>query len=274
MIAGLYAIDYQVHSVRSHDGKATIREQCRAAIDRGLDEIGFSEHKDFDPQDPAVDYFEYGPYREEIEAARAEFGDRLTIRMGVEIDYQRWFEDRIADYLATHAFDFVLGSVHYVDRTMLMTPEYVHGRTAQEAYALYFEAVHDSVRCGLFNIVAHMEYANRRGVPAYGPYDPTPYREQVTGLFQEMIARGTALEINTAGLRQGAGHTYPCAEHIALYASLGGRHLTIGSDAHQPQDLASAYDTAARLALESGLDQLTLWEGRAPRQTPLRPASL
>jgi histidinol-phosphatase (PHP family) len=80
MIEGFYAIDYQVHSFRSHDGRATIAEQCARAVAIGLDEIGFSEHKDFDPADPAVDYFDYDAYMTEIEAARQEFGDHLHIR--------------------------------------------------------------------------------------------------------------------------------------------------------------------------------------------------
>src|SRR5436190_22227780 len=120
MINGLFAIDYQVHSLRSHDGHASIREQCLRAVETGLDEIGFSEHKDFDPQDPAVDVFDYALYLAEIERARKEFGSALNIRMGVEVDYQKWFEDEISAFLATRAFDFVIGSVHYVDRKMLM----------------------------------------------------------------------------------------------------------------------------------------------------------
>lgn len=271
MIDRFYAIDYQVHSTCSHDGKATIREQCVRAVAIGLDEIGFSEHKDFDPNDPAVDYFDYDRYAAEIAQARAEFAGRLTIRMGVEVDYQKWFEEKIAAYLAAHPFDFVIGSVHYVDSVMLMTPDYLRGRSVQEAYCLYFQAVRDSVESGLVDILGHLEYANRRGVPAFGPYDPTPYREQVAELFDRMIARGVALEVNTAGLRQGVGHPYPCAEHVALYAARGGTLLSIGSDSHHPDDLADSYAVAARLALANGLTHVCTWENRTPSEVNLTP---
>ena len=269
MIDGYYAIDYQVHSTRSHDGQATIREQCERAIAIGLDEIGFSEHKDFDPADPAVGHFEYDRYVDDIAAARREFDRRLVIRMGVEVDYQKWFEEEIEAYLADHPFDFVLGSVHYVESVMLMTPEYTRGRTAQQAYALYFQAVLDSVESGLIDIVGHMEYANRRGVTVYGPYDPSPYRGAVTEIADRMIARGVALEINTAGLRQGVGLTYPCAEHVALFAERGGRLLSIGSDSHRPDDLAASYSTAVRLALDSGLTEVCSWDNRVARGVKL-----
>jgi histidinol-phosphatase (PHP family) len=272
LIDGFYAIDYQVHSFRSHDGKATIRQQCERAVEVGLDEIGFSEHKDFDPADPVVDYFNYAQYVEEIEQAREEFRGRLTIRMGVEVDYQKWFEGEIATYLQRHPFDFVIGSVHYVDRVMLMTPEYVKDRTAEQAYRLYFDAIRESVNSGLIDILGHLEYANRRGVGAYGPYDPTPYHEQLAEVFDLMMAKGVALEINTAGLRQGVGLTYPCEEHIALYAERGGKLLTIGSDSHHPDDLAASYSVAAGLALKYGLNDLTIWGNRVPTKVQLKQA--
>src|SRR5205085_1145967 len=139
--------------IRSHDGRATIRDHCRRAVEIGLDEIGFTEHKDFDPADPAVDFFDYRAYAEDIDAARAEFGGQLVIRMGVEVDYQRWFEAEIASYIEAHAFDFVLGSVHYIASEMLMTPGYLATRSKARAYRDYFQAVRESVESGLMDIV-------------------------------------------------------------------------------------------------------------------------
>ncbi len=272
MLDGFYAVDYQVHSFRSHDGRATLDDHCARAVALGLDEIGFSEHKDFDPADPVVNYFDYDAYRRDIESARTRWGDRLTIRAGIEIDYQGWFEDEIAAWLDAHPFDFVLGSVHYVNRVMLMTPEYNRDRTAESAYDSYFRAVQDSVASGLFDVVAHLEYANRRGLAAWGPYDPQRYRGHLEALFAAMIARDLPLEINTAGLHQGLGVTYPTAETVALYAQSGGQRISIGSDAHHPDQLAFAYADAARLALANGLTQVTTWQNRQPREVPLVPS--
>ncbi len=248
--------------MRSHDGKATIAEQCARAVAIGLDEIGFSEHKDFDPADPMADYFDYDAYRREIEAAQQRWEGRLTIRAGVEIDYQVWFEDKIARYLDAHPFDFIIGSVHYVERVMLMTPEYNRTRDAHQAYQDYFQAVRDSVASGLFDILGHLEYANRRGLAAWGHYDPHVYRDELESLFDLMIAKDMPLEINTAGLHQGLGLTYPSAETVAMYTARGGVRLSIGSDAHHPDQLAYAYPMAVRLALENGLTQVCTWENR------------
>ena len=269
MIDKFYAIDYQVHSFRSHDGKASILQQCERAVAIGLDEIGFSEHKDFDPADPMATYFEYDRYMAEIGEARLRFGNSLKIRAGVEIDYQIWFEDKIANYLDSHAFDFVIGSVHYVDRLMLMTPEYNVNRTVESAYRDYFKAVKDSVASGLFDILGHLEYANRRGLGAWGAYDPALWREELDSLFDLMIEHSLPLEINTAGLHQKLGVTYPVAETVSLYANRGGKLLSLGSDAHHPDQLAHAYATAAQLALANGLKEVCVWQDRTCVQIPL-----
>jgi histidinol-phosphatase (PHP family) len=256
--------------VRSHDGRATIHAQCSHAVQIGLDEIGFSEHKDFDPLDPVVDYFDYNAYIREIDAARDEFDGRLKIRAGVEVDYQVWFESEIAKYLSSHAFDFVIGSVHYVNREMIMTPQYNHSRDARAAYKDYFAAVRDSVISGLFDIVGHLEYANRRGIGAWGAYHPEPYRESLAALFEEMIRHETVFEINTAGLHQNIGVTYPCEDTVRLYAQAGGTLLSIGSDAHHPDQLAHAHADAAGIALAAGLTQVCTWKNRRRKPVPLK----
>ena len=266
MIDDLFAIDFQVHSVRSHDGKASIQEQCERAVAIGLDEIGFSEHKDFDPADPVVDYFDYDAYMREITAARQRFRGVLKIRAGVEIDYQVWFEDKIGKYLRDHLFDFVIGSVHYVSRQMVMSAEYNRTRDARRAYLDYFAAVKDSVNSGLIDIVGHLEYANRRGIAAWGAYSPRPYDAELTDLFDTMIAREVVLEINTAGLHHKIGLTYPSAETVALYAARGGALLSIASDAHHPDHLGHEYHTAARMAISNGITKVCTWHNRRWRQ--------
>lgn len=271
MLGGYYAVDFQVHSIRSHDGHASIEEYCARAVELGLDAIGFSEHKDFDPEDPFVNYFDYTRYMEEIQAARQKWGQQLQILAGVEIDYQKRFETQIAAFLQEHAFDYVLGSVHYVDGTMIMTPEYNRFRTKYQAYHHYFQAVLDSVQSGLFDVVAHLEYANRRGIAVWGTYSPLEHEDILRQIFRDMHAKGIALEINTAGLRHGLNQTYPCWQTLKLYLEEGGRIFSIGSDAHQPAQLVYAYEEAAKTLLSLGITHISCWERRQRVEKPLCP---
>lgn len=271
MIDGYYSVDYQVHSLCSHDGKASLMAMCERAVEVGLDEIGFSEHKDFDPADPLVNYFDYDAYMREVAAARLHFGDSLKILAGIEIDYQIWFEDKIGSYLEVHDFDFVLGSVHYVNRVKVMSEEYNRTRTAELAYADYFHAVRDSVNSGLFDVLAHLEYANRIGIKAWGEYNVQAHVNELSPVFDDAVRHNMVLEINTAGIEQGIGATYPCAAAVALYAARGGRRLNIGSDSHSPDKLGRNYATAVETAFAAGISHVTTWSKRQPRQVALSP---
>ena len=271
VIEGCYAIDNQVHSLRSHDGRYTIDQICKRAVEVGIDELGFTEHKDFDPNDPVVNYFDYDLYLEEIEVARGRWGDRLLIRAGVEIDYQIWFEDRIAAYLDSHSFDFVMGNVHHINGVMLMTPEYNRTRNARTAYSDYFNAVRDSTATGLFDVLGHLEYANRRGIAAWGLYDARSRKEELFAIFDTMMKHEMTLEINTAGLLHGIGMTYPCEETLRMYVERGGNSITIGSDAHQPDHLAYRYEKAVEMVRSCGITEVTGWAARRAVLNSLTP---
>jgi histidinol-phosphatase (PHP family) len=262
MIDGYYIVDCQVHSIRSHDGKASIDDICRSAVAHGVDEIGFTEHKDFDPDDPVVEYFDYEVYMHDIALARMNWGSQLKIKAGVEIDYQVWFEDKISTYLERHPFDFVLGSVHYVNRIKIMTPEYNRSRNARMAYHDYFLAVRDSVVSGLFDVVGHLEYANRLGINAWGQYHSSQHIRELSTLFDHMVEEGIVLEINTAGLFHGTGDTYPCLETVQLYASRGGQSVIIGSDAHVPEQVGYRALDAIDIAKRAGIHKIATFSKR------------
>ena len=155
---------------------------------------------------------------------------------------------------------------------MIMTPEYNAGRTRRQAYADYFAVVLDSIESGFMDILGHLEYANRRGLAAWGPYDPQEFEPELNAIFDAIIARNIPLEINTAGLHQGHGMTYPTAETLAMYARRGGKLLSIGADSHQPAQLAHDYKTAAEMALANGLTKVCVWQNREFTEVPLAAA--
>ena len=122
-----------------------------------------------------------------------------------------------------------------------MSPEYNQKRNARLAYADYFHAVRDSVVSGLFDIISHMEYANRRGIAAWGSYNTRAHMSDLNTIFDRMIDEEMTLEINTGGLHHGVDVTYPCTDTVELYVQRGGRHISFGSDAHHPDQLAHGY---------------------------------
>jgi histidinol-phosphatase (PHP family) len=252
--AGLPCCDLHVHTRLSHDGRGAVEEYCRLAIERGIYEIGFTEHVDFDPSDPGYGYFDYDACAHAVEQARRAYGGELTILFGVEVDYQEWFEDEIREFLGRNSFDYVVGSVHAVAQQPLMSPGYLACRAGIRAYTDYLEAVRRSAASGLFDVIGHLEYAARRS-PDYVAYVySTEYRSAAREALRGIVASGAVLEINASGHAHDIGRTYPSAWCLAQYRHLGGKRVTVGSDAHQPARVGLGVHRAVRLAHEVGLE--------------------
>ena len=85
-------IDYHMHTCFSGDSEANPREHIKQAIALGLDEICFTDHRDFNYP---IDSFELDieTYYQTIMLLKEEFKDQIIIKWGIEIgldmNYQR-----------------------------------------------------------------------------------------------------------------------------------------------------------------------------------------
>jgi histidinol-phosphatase (PHP family) len=204
---------------------------CRKARKIRINEIGFSEHIDFDPQDWGHGHFDYERYTSDIDRVRERFGDTLIIKKGIEVDYQNWFEDDIRNWLNDKEFDFVIGSIHYLDRQYI-TDKLVAEKGLQELYDLYFIEVNNSITSGLFEIVGHLDLPLRYTYRNQETFDQITYWENMQATLNKIIETDTCLEINTKGLRESCRSTYPSQDVLDTFFEQGGRLISVGSDAH------------------------------------------
>lgn len=256
-------IDCHIHSDCSGDCSAPMLEVCRAAVDRGVKVICFTEHIDFEPTDLCYGTFDYAHYKSRIAEARKAYAGVLDVRCGIEVDFSVRHRSQIQEFLADKEFDYVLGATHYVDGVILEDHEvYFPGKTAKEAYAPFFNNTLDTVETGWFDAIAHLDLCKRYGVRYLGPFDWEPYREEIERILNAVIERDMALEINTSGLRQLPQDTYPCRGILELYYSLGGRAITVGSDAHFARDAGRDVCYALSLAREIGFEHVCVFGSR------------
>lgn len=231
-------VDYHIHSSISCDGKSPLFEMCKKAVELGIEEIGFSEHVDFEPKDSGFGFFNYERYTLEIESAQAIFKNRLIIHKGVEIDYQHCFEDDIEECLKNQRLDFIIGSVHYLNHEIIGHRMVVE-KDLREIYDAYFNEVVWSIKSGLFNVIGHFDlvsrYANNKKTRLNGP----DYWEKVKNVLREIAERKVYLEINAKGLREAGNCIVPSREVIEKYVEDGGKRLSIGSDAHSTEEIGS-----------------------------------
>ncbi len=245
-------MDFHVHTTLSCDGHGTTDEVCARAIEIGLDAICFTEHMDFDPNDPGYGFLDYDLYCARVEKARQRYAGKLAIFKGIELDYQSRFENTIRDWLADKDFDLALGSVHYVDGVML-SEEMIVERNWEGIYLAYLEEVRLSARSGLFDAIGHLDYVKKFTGDASYLHSNQRLRPALEEALRAIIAGGAALEVSTKGLVGKSRDYRPSLDIVRHYRHLGGRNVTIGSDAHDCEVLGTGVARLQRICEKMGL---------------------
>ena len=261
-------LDAHLHTDLSPDSDVPIDAFARQAAERGIAEIAITDHVDFERGAPAYRYTTF-PQRERVVREAAErWADRgVAIRFGVELTYDRAWEADIREHLAQHAYDFTIGSVH--DRVgspyaPSRVAAWIAGRSLREIVAPMFDEVEAAARSGLFDAIGHIDVVKRYLHPHVTAADLAAAPELYEPILQALVDSGTALEINTSGLRHGVRETYPSAAIVARYRAMGGRAITIGSDGHRVGQFAFALDDGYASAAAAGFEAMTFRRGDAP----------
>jgi histidinol-phosphatase (PHP family) len=260
--------DYHMHSNFSCDCDATMADMCRSAIARGIPEIGFTEHYDLHPNEPCRDWFRPQPWWAELERCRAQFGDQLTIRAGIEMGEPHLFRREAAAILAQLPFDYVIGSLHWVRSESVFNPDYFRQRSSEDAYGAFFLELEEMTRTGDFDILGHFDVPVRTAFAVYGLYEPERHEEEIRAVLRNCIQRGIALDINTAALRRAANVLTPGLTILRWYREMGGERIALGSDAHHPEHVGMHLDVALGVVREAGLGAVTMFERRQARLMP------
>jgi histidinol-phosphatase (PHP family) len=264
--------DYHMHSSFSCDCQASMAAMCQAAVERGLPEIGFTEHFDQHPGEAEhCRHFRLEAWAAELERCRAEFAGRLIIRAGIEVGEPHLYAAEARAVLERYPFDYVLGSLHWVGADSIFDLGYFQARPAAEAFGLYFAELARVARIGDFDILSHLDVPVRTAFAAYGRYDPREHEDGIRPVLRACVERGLALDINTAALRRRAKVLNPGVEILRWYVEMGGERVTLGSDAHRPDQVGAGLDAALEAAQAAGLKYLTFYEGRQARLAPIEP---
>ncbi len=261
-------LDAHLHTDLSPDSTVPVDEYARQAVERGIPEIAITDHVDFDPAAPAFAHTTFAQRERVVRDAAARWADRgVAIRFGVEVTWDRRWADDIAAWLRAHPHDFVIGSVHvYRDSPYAAdrVAAFVAGKDLRAIVAPYFEEVEAGARSGLFDAMGHIDFVKRYLAPHVTAADLATAPELYEPILAALVASGTSLEVNTSGLRQAAAELYPGPAIVARYRELGGRAVSVGSDAHRPEAFAWALDDGYAAAAAAGFDALTFRRGGAP----------
>jgi histidinol-phosphatase (PHP family) len=261
-----FKYDAHLHTKYSPDADqtATFEDYLEQAKKMGLHGLTFTDHVDIDSvAEMFRTLIDYDVYFEK--AKKAISNSTLDVGIGVEMGDQPHVRDQIKQLVNRYDFDFIIGSIHYLNGLDFYNGDFFKGYTQDESYQRYFEGVLESVtHFEDFDVFGHIDYITRYGGFENEDKSLSKYYPILAEIFKKLIEKNKGIELNTSGLRNHLGVTHPNLEILKIYKKLGGKIITIGSDAHQVSDLAKGYDEAIELLKEAGFKEIAVFRKRKP----------
>lgn len=264
-----YRADYHLHTKWCCHAVGEMRDYVEAGIARGLTEIGFAVHMPITIPIPEKLYLsksEMPLYVDEARRLQDEFAGRMNILIGGECDFAPGQEAEMEDAIMSCPFDYVYGSVHFIDGWAHDCPDY-KGRweTANVAsiYRRYYELVAEAAASEHFDIIGHFDLAKKFG---YAPNEDVTDAEAAA--CDAVAEAGMTVEMSTGGFEKPVGEQYP-SERILRMLKERGVPICFGSDAHAPERVADRFEEVRRLARDIGWTTVARYKARRRFDEPL-----
>ena len=229
--------DWHTHTVHSKvgpylHGKGSIKDNARAAYDRGLKELAITDHGPSDFY--GLDLSSVAAMRREIAEAEAEFPG-LKIWLAVEadiVDSENGLDVAPGEF---SLFDFVNAGYHYVPKCRMIANWLafhlpIPAGAREKLRAQNTARIIKALKNNNIRILTH-------------PGDKAPVDEHLIAKACEET--NTLVEIN-------ARHKHPNEDDLKIYASYD-VSFAISSDAHKPE-YVGRYAESLRLAISAGID--------------------
>ncbi len=264
--------DCHCHSNNSFDAENTVAEMCQSAVDKGIKYLAITDHMEV-PEISLKEKSQYGNMMKqikksvkEVEKCQQEFVTNLVLLKGIELGEPMHEPKLTKKALSITDFDFILASVHNLKGE---EDFYFLDYTEENVNTLltrYFNELLDTAQNADFDSLAHLTYPLRYIVERTNiKVDLSEYSKVIDEIFKTLIDRNKALEINTSGLLKAIGTTLPDINLIKRFKELGGKYVTLGSDAHNIQNLGEGIEKGIDIAKICGFKYFTVFEKRTPK---------
>ena len=243
--------DYHVHTEFSDDSVYPMEQVVRDAIDRGMDEICFTDHVD------------YPVYIARIKELQELYREKIRIKIGIEFGMQVHTIPLYRALFHKYPFDFVILSVHQVDDREFWTQDFQRGKRQKEYNGKYYEEMLNVIRKYRdYSVLGHMDLIARYDEKGEYPFEKV--KPVISEILRTVISDGRGIEFNTSYHRYGLKNTTPSMDILKLYRELGGEIITIGSDSHKAEHLGVYVKEAGHLLKELGFQYFCTYEKQQP----------
>ena len=246
--------DSHMHTKFSADSGMLAAEALARAEALNLGVV-FTEHFDYGLKLYGKEFtFDSAAYMNEYKNLR---GDK--VRLGVEVGLRKSARAANENFIASADFDFIIGSIHLVDDMDIYYPDFYIDKDKETAYKKYFRQMAEEITVADFDSLGHIDYICRAAPYDNPEIDYPAFSAQIDEVLNIIVERNKVLELNT---RRFYG-TQAIAELVPVYKKyreLGGKFVTIGSDAHEIKAIGNYFDRALKFVRELDLTPVTFCE--------------
>ena len=269
-------IDCHMHTSFSPDAKSSPIEMCNRAEELNLAAYAITDHCDVNywnksEDECIVDFDMYGSGEyalnsiERVSKLKFDFPNLIC---GIELGQPLQNIEKAEIIAKDPRLDFIIGSHHMNKNEYDFYYLKYNEMNPQQIYDLlenYFLQVLEMCRWGKFDVLGHLTYPLRYICGEYSiKIDLSRYNDIICEIYKTLIQNNKGIEINTSGLRQKYGKTFPYLNYIKLFRDLGGEIITIGSDSHCVEDLGKGISNGVELAIQAGFKYITYFKNRKP----------
>lgn len=268
--------DSHMHTAFSGDSEAPVSEMIETSRDLGLCGITITDHLDWDYKEaPGQFDLDVPDYLSKIKETSAKYStDSFKVAAGIEIGLQEHLADRIRALVSENSFDYVIGSIHVVNGRDPYYDPYFKGRTPRECYIEYLDTMLSNLqKFHEMDALGHLDYVVRYAIKRFGMADSlmsyAAYGDYLEAILRFIMDHDIALEVNTGGYRHKLPEPNPSYEIIQAYYEMGGRLITLGADAHKPDDIAIGFDKTVPVLKDIGFTSYAVYINRQIKEMPL-----
>lgn len=256
--------DSHIHSCSSHDASESVLSICAAAVRKGLKGITFTDHCDI-ASGPKICRSVKASLLRDVAEARELYAGELVVGMGIELGEAHHNLALAEELAADPTLDFVIGSLHMLrDEDDFYCIDYADA-DVDSLMERYHEELYELASTGCYDVIGHINYQIRYMTPEQREaLDLSRYMDDLRETLRVVASLGKGIEINTSGLQRGVGEILPAPDVIAAFREVGGKIITIGSDAHRSRDVGEEIFPAMDRLKATGFDQFAFFRGRVP----------
>ena len=250
------------------DGKDAIDEIVQKAQERGFTILGFSGHGYYAKDDSSMTPEKTKQYIQDVRQAQQQAPNGLKIYLGIE-------EDSMAPIENVEDFDYVIGSVHYLEHNGKIYPidyskeqfdEMLKEGYQNDINALakdYYLAIERQAQNPNIQIIGHLDLiAKYNEDQSYYCFDDPKILSYAKVAIEQLVKAGKIFEMNSGAMARGYRNSpYPSIELLKLIYEANGKIL-INTDCHHKEYLDYGMQICLDLAKQIGFKTLEMFNGK------------